>query len=67
MCVCVYVCMYIHVCRCPGSPEEGIGSLGAGVTGICEIPEVLGTKLSSGRALSALNLRAIFLAPGRQF
>lgn len=40
--------MYIHlhlcgcmsgVCRCPWKPEEGIGFLGAGVSGGCELPD----------------------------
>ena len=41
MCVCVSVCMsmrvYVHMCcRCPTSPEEGIRSLGDGLTESCE-------------------------------
>lgn len=39
MCMCVDMCMWIHV-------EEGIGSLGAGVQGSCESLFV-GTKLPS--------------------
>lgn len=38
---CMYLCqygyMYICVFKGPQSPEEGIGCLGAGVTGVCDL------------------------------
>lgn len=42
--LCVYVtlwCVYMCVCtQCPRRPEEGRGSLGAGGTGGCKLPNV---------------------------
>lgn len=37
MYLCQYGYMYICVFKGPQSPEEGIGCLGAGVTGICDL------------------------------
>ena len=63
MCVCVCVCLHIpiHLQR----PEKCVGSPGAGVEGVCELPdEVLGTKLwSSAKAASVLDYQAISPAP----
>lgn len=38
----MYVCayMYVHLCRCPGEPEEGPGYSGARVIRYCEPPDV---------------------------
>ena len=38
LCVCVCVC--VCVCACLLTPEEGLRSLGAGVTGNCELSEM---------------------------
>lgn len=35
--VCIYVC--VHVCVYPQRQEEGIRSLGARVTSVCELPD----------------------------
>lgn len=47
LCVSVLICVWICACasRCPQRPEEGVRASGAGVTGDCEPPEALGTKL----------------------
>lgn len=42
-CVCTRACVCVpHVCGCLKMPEEGVGWLGAEVTGGCELPS-LGT------------------------
>lgn len=41
--VCVCVCLlYVraHMCKCQWRPEEDVESSGAGVTGVCEPPNV---------------------------
>ena len=39
-----------HVCRCLGRPQKGTYSLGAAITGGCELPDtVLGAELRSSR------------------
>ena len=36
-------------CRCLWSSEEGVQSPGAGVTGVCELPDVgAGPRINSG-------------------
>jgi hypothetical protein len=46
----VYVCLsvggYAHFQRCPQKPEEGVGPPGAGVTLICELPD-MGAEIST--------------------
>lgn len=37
---CVYVLESTHECKCPQSPEEGVGSPGAGVSGSYELSSV---------------------------
>lgn len=39
MCLCVPVLECAYECSIHRRPEEGAGSLGAGVTGYCELPE----------------------------
>ena len=54
----VYVCVcwcYIHMNTVLWRPEEGVGFLGAGVTGGCELPSE-GTKLGSSGTLYSPNL-----------
>lgn len=49
--------MYSCVLRSLLRPEESVQSPGTGVTGICELLDLLGTELrSSGRTGSTLNL-----------
>jgi hypothetical protein len=60
----VYVCTCVCVCVCVQylkSPEEGVGSFGARVTGICEPCDMGsgGQTQSSGRTAHALNHRII--------
>lgn len=46
LCICEYLCMSMHVFGCPWRPEEGVGSLGAGVASGSEpLDMVLGTEL----------------------
>lgn len=46
--ICVYVC--VHKGKYPRKPEEGIGSLGSGVTDSCK-PADMGAKLNSVKVL----------------
>lgn len=56
ICVCVPSHMYMCV-RVSKQPRRGTGSLESGVTGIYELPEVLGMEFqSSVRALSVLHV-----------
>ena len=41
MCACEDIYVHAHVHRCLKKPEEGVRSSGAGVTGGCELPEVV--------------------------
>lgn len=59
-----YLCIFVlwggvcaFKCMCPQRPEEGIGSPGAGVEGVCELLSV-GKAGSLGRAVYPLNLTA---------
>lgn len=38
--VCLCVCMHVYMCmcKCPQRQEKGVGSPGAEVTGVCELP-----------------------------
>lgn len=71
MCVHIYaMCEHVcHVWACIQRPEEGVGSVGTGVTGGCEKPDwVLRTKLQSpARAAKALNRWAAFPTPNYNF
>lgn len=58
---CVCTCLCRCVCKCPRWPEEGLRAPGARVTCRCEGLE--NELCSPGRAPSALNCQAIFLAP----
>lgn len=61
MCACVYPCFCVQVCaheyRFLSSPEEGVESLGAEITGECELPDVGAGNQARviARAVSALN------------
>jgi hypothetical protein len=69
MYVCMYVCMYacMHVCECryPRNPEEDIGCLRAGITGVCELSCVAagnGTQfLCKSRVYSTTEPFSLFL------
>ena len=59
VCVCVYVCMP-YICRCLRRPKEGVGALGAGVRGSCELPNMGAGSFGTGA--SAFNGLVIFPA-----
>lgn len=40
VCLCASVCVQADVGGCPRGPEEGVGSLGIGVTDSCEQPNM---------------------------
>lgn len=35
--MCIYGGIGPHVCRCPQRPKEGVSTVGAGGTGVCEL------------------------------
>lgn len=54
------MCTRVCLCVCVLRPEEGIGSLGVGVTGVCE----LGTESwVSERVPRFLKHRVVYLGP----
>lgn len=50
-----FVCLW-NVYTCPWRPEEGVGSLGAGIKGSCEPPNMSAEKqtVSSAKAVEPL-------------
>lgn len=44
MCVCVYMKICAHMCRCQWKSEEDARSLGVGVKGSCKPPDVNAVK-----------------------
>ena len=67
MCVRVCVCVCVCVCEFMRRPEEVIRSLGAEVTGICELPDVVSgicLDVSYVKVLPASKL--VLLHPGNK-